>query len=847
MKKITIFFTMIIMSVVFAISANAAEIVDSGTCGMKGDNVKWTLDSEGVVTISGEGKMAEYDYYAGEYPPIYKDDRVVKLIVKDGVTTIAEEMFSQCKKLRSVIFEGYLLIEEAAFNDCDSLRFIYARDGFGSKNLVFDGTEGVHKLFVGNNEKRPYRFAEEVVYETFFTDGYVYKIVDGNAHICGVDPTTDFPDELTLPEKLDDYTVTAIEEEALSMSDIKNLTVPDSITYLGNGAFSDFYTLEEITLGKGITILPASVFTDSFNLKKVNLPVTITKFGTLTKKIAGIESESNAGWQFAGCKSLEEITLPSELEVLPAYVFYGCSQLKKVVFPDSLTEFLFESDFSINGEDVEVKNLRSNLFSNCDALESIVLPAGLKYIPPKTFSNCKNLSEVIIQKAVTEIMTEAFYNCKALTFVSVPESVISIGENAFSKCDIFADIFYTANQESWDKISIGDNNDNLISARKHYNTTSVSTHPFESKVVREPDCTNEGILGCTCDCGYNFELPIKAKGHNCDGAQRVIGTEPTCTEHGEINVICTVCGEVAAYEIITRLGHDNVRKFTPGSMKKDGIENITCKRCGEVSLNRIIPQIKKIEIWDGIICTSKGEQPAVSAVTRDLSEANKEHYTIQYSGDGKSAGEFIATITFKGDYEGKTKVRYEILPGTVKNLKATPDKKSVKLTWDKVYGAYGYRIYKYNTKTKKYDVVNKLTTKTSYTVENLSPGTSYEFMVKAYGKSEWGAVLSTDAGIVKVKTKLATPKISSLTSSSKGKAVIKWSDISGEVGYQVYYSTSKDGTYKKYGSYKDGKLKATVSGLRSGKKYYFKVRAYDKTNNKAVFSSFSSIKSVKIK
>ena len=847
MKKLAIFFAMTIICLVFAISANAAEIIDSGECGINGDNVKWSLDSEGVVTISGEGRMAEYDYYAGEYPPFYKDDRVVKLVVKDGVTTIAEEMFSQCNNLRSVIFEGYLLVEESAFNDCSSLRFMYARNGFGSEKLAFDGTEGVHKLFIGNNEKRPYSKFEEVVYETFLTDGFVYKLTNGNAHILGVDPTIDLPDEFTLPEKIATYTVTAIEEEALSMSDIKNLTVPDSITYLGNGAFSDFYTLEEITLGKGITILPAGVFIDSFNLKKVNLPDTITKFGTLTKKIAGIESESNAGWQFAGCKSLEEITLPSKVEVLPAYVFYGCSQLKKVVFPDSLTEFLFEYDFSINGDDVEVKNMRSNLFSNCDAIESIVLPAGLKYIPPKTFNNCQNLTEVIIHGAVTEIMTEAFYNCKSLSFVSVPESVVSIEENAFSGCDIFADIFYTANQESWDKISIGDNNDNLISARKHYNTTSVGTHPFESEVVREPDCINSGVLKCTCDCGYNFELPIKAKGHNLVGADKVVSTEPTCTENGEISVICTVCGESAAYEVVTRLGHDTVREFTPGSMKKDGLEKITCKRCSEVVLNRVIPKVEKIEVWDKIICTPDANQPAVTVSVDGLTEVNKEHYTVKYNGDGKSAGEFIATITFNGDYEGEAEVRYEILPGKVKNLKATPGKKSVKLSWEKVYGAYGYRIYKYNTKTKKYDVVKKLTTKTSYTVENLSPGTSYEFKVMAYGKSEWGAVLSTDAGIVNVKTKLATPKITSLTSASKGKAVIKWSDISGEVGYQVYYSTSKDGTYKKYATYKDGKLKATVSGLKSGKKYYFKVRAYDKQKGKTVYSGFSSIKSIKIK
>lgn len=845
MKKIAIFFTMVIMCLVFAASANAAEIIDSGTCGINGDNVKWTLDSEGVVVISGEGKMAEYDYHAGEYPPFYNDERVVKLIVKDGVTTIAEEMFSRCENLRSVIFEGNLLIMEAAFSDCNSLRFIYARQGFKSKSFVFEGTEGVSKLFIGNNEKLPYRFADEVIYETFFTDGFVYKLIDGKANILGVDPIADFPYEFTLPDKIDGYTISGIEEEALSKSEIKKLIVPDSVTYLAVGAFSDFYTLEEVTLSESITVLPASIFSGCSNLKKVNLPDTITKLGTT---IGSLGVESNSGWQFSSCTSLEEIVLPAKIEVLPAYVFYGCKSLKKVVFPDNLTELLFEADLSYNNGNISVKNMRSNLFMNCDSLEKIVLPATLKYIPPKIFNNCKNLTEVRIHGEVTEIMQEAFSNCKSLSFVSIGQGVTKIGENIFSDCNEITDIFYGSSLDDWNKITIADNNINLIAARKHYNTESEQTHPFESVAVKEPDCTNNGIRRCTCECGYEFELVIKAKGHSTNGGEKVIIKEPGCTEYGEKSIICTVCNEDSdIIEIIPALGHDSIREFVPGSMKNDGVDKTTCNRCNETITKRVIPQVKDIKIWDRIICTSDGNQPSVSVLSDGLVEINKENYTVKYSGDGKSAGEFIATITFKGDYEGKTEVKYEILPGAVKNLKATPTKNSVKLTWDKVYGAYGYRVYKYNTKTKKYDVVIKVTTKTSYTVEDLASGTSYELKVVAYGKSKWGAVLSTGGAIVKVKTKLATPKITSVTSSSKGKAVIKWGDISGEVGYQVYYSTSKDGTYKKYGSYKDGKLRATVSGLKSGKKYYFKVRAYDKQNNKTIYSSFSSVKSVKIK
>ena len=58
---------------------------------------------------------------------------------------------------------------------------------------------------------------------------------------------------------------------------------------------------------------------------------------------------------------------------------------------------------------------------------------------------------------------------------------------------------------------------------------------------------------------------------------------------------------------------------------------------------------------------------------------------------------------------------------------------------------------------------------------------------------------------------------------------------------------SKDGTYKKVNSYKANKLSGSKSKLKSGKKYYFKVRAYKKTSSGTVYSSWSSIKSVKIK
>ena len=73
-------------------------------------------------------------------------------------------------------------------------------------------------------------------------------------------------------------------------------------------------------------------------------------------------------------------------------------------------------------------------------------------------------------------------------------------------------------------------------------------------------------------------------------------------------------------------------------------------------------------------------------------------------------------------------------PGASSKVTAKVSKTSVKLTWKKVSGADGYRVYRYDTKTKKYVTVKSGTTATSLTVKGLKKGTRYKFAVKAYKK-----------------------------------------------------------------------------------------------------------------
>ena len=89
MKKLLSIIVAILIIVTTIPFAFAADVVASGNCGANGGNVKWTLDSDGTLTISGTGNMADYPKYS-EVPWINYRSDVKKLIIEDGVTSIGE-------------------------------------------------------------------------------------------------------------------------------------------------------------------------------------------------------------------------------------------------------------------------------------------------------------------------------------------------------------------------------------------------------------------------------------------------------------------------------------------------------------------------------------------------------------------------------------------------------------------------------------------------------------------------------------------------------------------------------------------------------------------------------------
>lgn len=180
-------------------------------------------------------------------------------------------------------------------------------------------------------------------------------------------------------------------------------------------------------------------------------------------------------------------------------------------------------------------------------------------------------------------------------------------------------------------------------------------------------------------------------------------------------------------------------------------------------------------------------------------------------------------------------------PTNPKNLKASQTTRSITLTWDKVSGATSYTVYDYYSDEKITTVKNN-----SVTIKNLYDTTNYEYYVVANAKINDKTYTSSKT-IIETGTKPQPIDYFSITSGSK-KATLNW--YAGYCnGYVIYMATSKNGEYKKIKtiSNSDWEYSYTVKNLTKGKTYYFKMKTYIKTGSGNVYSSWSPVKSIKIK
>lgn len=180
-------------------------------------------------------------------------------------------------------------------------------------------------------------------------------------------------------------------------------------------------------------------------------------------------------------------------------------------------------------------------------------------------------------------------------------------------------------------------------------------------------------------------------------------------------------------------------------------------------------------------------------------------------------------------------------PGKVTGIKAGAQSTSqITLSWKKVSGASSYQIYRYNSSKKKYEKVAAVSS-SSYIDKKLKAGCKYKYKVRACRKN--GSLTAAGAFSSELSVMTKPVKVTGLKVSAQSSSQIKlvWKKVNGASGYQVYrYDTAKK-KYVKAATVDSSKLSYTDKGLKSNKKYQYKVRAYKKSAGKILYGSCSSV------
>ena len=176
---------------------------------------------------------------------------------------------------------------------------------------------------------------------------------------------------------------------------------------------------------------------------------------------------------------------------------------------------------------------------------------------------------------------------------------------------------------------------------------------------------------------------------------------------------------------------------------------------------------------------------------------------------------------------------------------ASENYNTIRVTWNKVFGANGYRVYRSTSKNGKYTSIGSTAKNSAVTFldKKAVTGTTYYYKVRAYRNVNGKKVYGSYSIAVKGKAVLSAPFLS--VGSTSKTAVLEWSRVKAADGYQVYASASKNGKYTRIKTTKGTGM--TEEKLATGKTRYYKVRAYRKVNGKTVYGSFSKVKKVVIK
>ena len=372
---------------------------------------------------------------------------LTSVTISESMHEIGYGVFCECSGLTSVTIPNSItLIDEFAFDDCSSLKSVSIPSSVDSiGRCAFYGCDELNEVYcyvidpstlsIGSSafQRNPTNYSSRYLYVPFGSISAYLSSSDWRmyfGHIIEIggssSPIIDFADARVKDICVQNWDLNGdgelSENEAAIVTNLSYAFRNDSI----------ITSFNELSYFTGLNSIGQYEFRDCKNLKNITIPSTVTSLGY---------------GAFYSCSKLESIAIPNSIVEMGERAFYECTGLTRVNISDietwhninfgSLSSPLrYAHHLYLNGTEVTHLTIPnsvttvSNAFAYCTGITSVSIPNTVTAIDNGAFASCTGLTEIEIPNSVTSIGSEAFFNV-GLTSITIPESITSIGYGAF--------------------------------------------------------------------------------------------------------------------------------------------------------------------------------------------------------------------------------------------------------------------------------------------------------------------------------------------------------------------------------------------------------------------------------
>ena len=407
-------------------------VIQTGMCGR---DTSWTLDDEGLLSVSGTGAIE-----------LFGSERIYKLVktvvIHEGIPAILQNAFSGFSEMESVSIPSTVTsIGKHAFSKCTKLSEVHLSEGLVELS-GFDSCSALTEIRIpstvriigesafygcGLSEVTIPNGVTDIQFQAFY-GCYMKEVtippsvthVGKNALTSGLTVTKVYLSDLRAWLSLDTENIFSLPSgpHYLNGELIREVDIPEGITCIPNGAFCGCQSLERVTFPESVTEIRDHAFYDCGPIQEIELPDGMTAIGD---------------YAFTNCTALSRIKLPSGLDSIGNYAFQNCTALSELELPESLTW--------IGGYG----------FAGCSSLENITIPPGVSVLTGSLFQDCSGIRELEIPETVTEIQAYAFAGT-GLEYLFLPASVEKTRGSAYYLCPNLAEIEVDENNPNYSSL-----------------------------------------------------------------------------------------------------------------------------------------------------------------------------------------------------------------------------------------------------------------------------------------------------------------------------------------------------------------------------------------------------------